>query len=1140
MGEIRGEKVVFRKQDIVPLHELPSAQAHEPIVLHAVEVTRTGILCRIAAAAVAIALFFGAILIGLVETGVFDSTLNARAVAALNQALGPRYRASVEHTVLRLSGFGGLALKAEDARIIEVESGLELATTDAVGIVLDPRALLSGRIAVSRLDVDGAMFNASLLPKSAPLDLAALRISDVPDYLETTFERLDGITRLIDANGMQMVRIGDLGATFRGPGGKPLTLAISSLEFSHDEEGTISIDGRFSMDGEEGEIDLTATRKNGAVSHLDGSIRHVALGKFFLSHDAKGEPRGGIDTAADVSVSAQRETAETKPLLGLDVAVGAGALFGDGIAAELRPSTLKVAYNFDKGSIELASRDTGVGQSHFPFTGGLVDLDRVPGRADNETGNPTLKGFAIDLVFKDAISRPSDTGETPIRFDAKVNGYYLPETKKLLFEEMAVSSEKGSFAGSLAVRFGDSEPEISFVMIASELQSTAVKQFWPFWMAKTARSWVAKNIFGGTVTNGRIEFYLAAGRERTPGVPLRLGPEELKIDFDIEGARMNVAGEIPPLRDTSGTFRLRGPRTEIGIRGGTAYFPSGRSVALTGGTFVLPDNYTKPLMAEMDIDAAGNADAIAELVTYRPIRALPQTGFAPDDFKGAIKAKVKARFGIIGAHKPPPPEWTAALTLDNVDVGKEIAGRTVTGLRGVLAIDPTRADLDAKADIDGVELDVDLVEPVGKTSKVIRKTVLSGTLGGKDRRKLLPGFEEILEGDVGVRLEQEGDGPRAVEVDVGRAAVSIPWLGWTKGAGIGGKVTLTAETKDGATRVSDFRFAGDGFSVAGDMLFRGAALDSANFSSVRLSGDDRFRLKVERGKSGYSVVAEGEAADVRPVLARLKAAEAGGGKGGEKGQGATVRAILSRAVGFNGESLSNVSFRYATTGSRISAVDLSAITESGAPVVAQLTKNGGADVIQLTSGDAGSVARFADVYRHMRGGLLNVRLREMADSSWRGSVDIRNFALVGEERLRSLVSTPTGEGGRSLNQAVRREIDVSAVQFSRGFAQVRAGGGALRLENGVVRGDAVGATFQGLLRDAGGRTDMTGTFMPAYGLNRLFAELPLIGIILGNGNDRGLIGITFKLSGAFDKPKLQINPLSIIAPGVFRNIFEFQ
>ncbi len=1130
MGDIRGERVVFRKQDIVPLHELPSAQAHEPIVLHAAQASRTGIACRIVAATVALVLFLGAVLIGLVETGLFDSTLNARAVAALNQALGPRYRASVDHTVLRLAGFNGFALKAENVRIIELESAKELATTDSIGIVLDPLGLASGRLAVSRLDVDGVMFNAALLPKSKPLDLAALRISDVPDYLETTFERLDGVNRLIAANGMQTVKISDLGASFQGPDGKPITLAIASLQFARDGDGTMSIDGHFSLDGSEGEIDLSASGAEGAIRTLDGSIRNVALGKFLLGNDVNGNTHAGVDTTADVSVNSVREIAGVKPVLGLTVNVAAGKVYGDGIPAELQPSTLKATYNFDKGSIELASPDASVGQSHFPFTGGLIDLDRVSDRQD--------KGFAIDLVFSNAISRPVDSTEAPIRFDAKVNGYYLPKTKNLLFEQMAVSSEKGNVAGSLALRFSDRAPEVSFVMIASELESAAVKQFWPFWMAKTARSWVIKNIFGGTITNGRIEFYLAEGRERLPGVPMHLGPEELKIDFDIEGARMNVAGEIPPLRDTSGKFRLRGPRTEIDITGGAAYFPSGRSVALTGGTFVLPDNYTKPLMADMDIDVAGNADAIAELVTYRPIRALPATGFAPGDFTGQVTAKVKAHFGIIAAHNPPPPEWTAALTLDDVDVAKPIAGRQVTGLHGLLEIDPKQADLKAKADIDGVTLDLELLEPVGKTSSVKRKTILSGTLDNRDRRKLLPGLEDVLEGAIEVRMEQDGDGPRQVEADLGAAAVSIPWIGWTKGAGIGGKVTLTADSKDGVTRVSDFRFSGDGFNVAGDLTFRGARLDAANFSTVRLSADDRFRLKLERGKSGYSVVADGEAADVRSVLARLK--NAGSGESGSDKQGVTVQANLSRAVGFNGESLSNVSLRYASTGSRISGVDLSAVTAGGAPVVAQLAQNGGSDAIQLTSGDAGAVARFADVYSHMRGGLLNVRLRETSNSGWRGSVDIRNFSLVGEERLRSLVSTPAGEDGRSLNQAVRREIDVSAVRFSRGFAQVRTGGGSLSLENGVVRGEAVGATFQGTVRDANGRIDMTGTFMPAYGLNRLFAELPLIGIILGNGNDRGLIGITFKLAGPFDKPKLTINPLSIIAPGVFRNIFEFQ
>ena len=44
----------------------------------------------------------------------------------------------------------------------------------------------------------------------------------------------------------------------------------------------------------------------------------------------------------------------------------------------------------------------------------------------------------------------------------------------------------------------------------------------------------------------------------------------------------------------------------------------------------------------------------------------------------------------------------------------------------------------------------------------------------------------------------------------------------------------------------------------------------------------------------------------------------------------------------------------------------------------------------------------------------------------------------------------------------------------------------------------------------------------------------------GNGRDRGLIGITFRLTGKTSSPLLEVNPLSVIAPGVFRSIFEFR
>ncbi|MCR5859861.1 hypothetical protein [Mesorhizobium sp. J428] len=166
-------------------------------------------------------------------------------------------------------------------------------------------------------------------------------------------------------------------------------------------------------------------------------------------------------------------------------------------------------------------------------------------------------------------------------------------------------------------------------------------------------------------------------------------------------------------------------------------------------------------------------------------------------------------------------------------------------------------------------------------------------------------------------------------------------------------------------------------------------------------------------------------------------------------------------------------------------------------------------------------------------------LGAQGDSPLRGQIDARNFTLVDEPRLRSIVASRPAGDSRTLNEAVKGEIDTSRVGFERGFAQIEKGTGYLNIDNGVLRGPTIGSTFQGALYDANGNMSITGTFMPAYGLNRLFGEIPLLGQILGNGRDRGLIGITYKVAGSTKSPQVQVNPISVIAPGIFRSIFEF-
>ncbi|WP_275782754.1 YhdP family protein [Pararhizobium gei] len=1132
MNEIRGEKISFRKQDIVALHSLPSAQAHEPFIVHAPQRRGTvRILAMAAASVTGLLLLVAAALVVVIEGGFLDGPLNARAQAALNAAIGEGYHAEVASTVLRLTSNGGLALRAQNVSLVENQSAKRIVTTDSVSIELNPLALLRGRIAVSKLEAQGATLDPSLLPQGKPLDLTTIRISDVEGGLESFFTRMDALSAVIDRSNTRAVRIADLKLVFAGPRQRPVPVIVDAVDFQRNTDGSMQIDGELSIAGEPTELHLSAGRKDGRIGDLSGIISGLPLAPFLHRAVTASETAFGITSNAELRVDATRAAGQGQtPALALKVHSGAGVFDAGGLTSELKPSELNVSYDFSRERVEILPSVMRVGHSVFPFTGAISDLDPAEG--------PQAQGYSLDFLLQSATAAPLDVLEAPLMFDAKAQGRFLSGSRQLEFNELTVSSALGTAAGSLSMMFGETSPQISFALVSNTLQTAAVKQLWPWWIGKNARRWVVANIFGGTVTNGQIEVSLPMGRISSTVGPIDLNGDELNVGFDIDDARINVTGDIPPLRDAAGRFTLKGEHLDVEVKRGTAYFPSGRSASVTGGNFVIPNTYAKPLIAEMKIDVAGTADSIAELVSYRPIDALKRTPFKPEDFSGAMTAQVGARFGLVKDQNPPPPEWQAQMVLDGVTLNKPVSGRNISDIRGTLRIDPAQAVMEAKADIDGIPMDLALTEPVGAAGEVKRSRSLSATVSGDDLAKLAPGIGGIVSGPVGLDIEMDDSDRQTVTVDLGDASMSLPWVGWSKGPGIAAKATFTAAAADGVVTVDDMVLSGDNFGAKGKMVIDKSGLSAGQFSSVRLSKGDDYTVGIKRQKGGFSVDVRGSAADLRPVIDRLRSGSSG--KSGADPLRISLSADLNQGSGFHDETLSNIKLNYTARGSRIAALDLSAVTDSGQAVVAKLAGSGADDVLEITSGDAGSLARFANVYGNMRGGLLNIKLRDRGGSSWRGSVDIRKFSLVNEERLQSMVSTPAGNDGRSLSQAVKRDINVSTANFSRGFANVMLDGGAIAIDSGVVRGTDIGATFQGTVRDGNGNMDMTGTFMPAYGLNRLFGELPLIGALLGNGRDRGLLGITFKLTGPFTKPSLTINPLSIIAPGVFRSIFEFQ
>jgi AsmA-like C-terminal region len=248
-------------------------------------------------------------------------------------------------------------------------------------------------------------------------------------------------------------------------------------------------------------------------------------------------------------------------------------------------------------------------------------------------------------------------------------------------------------------------------------------------------------------------------------------------------------------------------------------------------------------------------------------------------------------------------------------------------------------------------------------------------------------------------------------------------------------------------------------------------------------------------------------------------------------QAIKVGGSLDRLIGFNDETVLGAQIGFAP--GKNGELSLSGAFANGGSI--ELKRGNGR--LSVQTGNAGAALRFVDYYKRMIGGTLSADFQVAGESSFAGPISISNFTVFGEPRLAKLASGQAA-GSASLAEATQAELAGEKASFELAQGEVVLDRGTIQLEKGILRGENVGATAQGIVLSATGQMDLRGTFMPARGLNRIVGAIPILGLLLGSGSKAGLIGITYQLAGDAKNPRVFVNPISMITPGVFRQIFE--
>jgi hypothetical protein len=414
---------------------------------------------------------------------------------------------------------------------------------------------------------------------------------------------------------------------------------------------------------------------------------------------------------------------------------------------------------------------------------------------------------------------------------------------------------------------------------------------------------------------------------------------------------------------------------------------------------------------------------------------------------------------------------------------------------------------------------------------------LSATLDDASRARLGLDLGPAISGSIPIKvIGKIGDQDSRVGIEADLTSLKLDNIlpGWVKVPGKSGKATFSVVKKEQSTLFQDIVVDGGGVSIKGSLeVDQNGDLLNANFPTYAPSDGDRTSLKAERGADGVvKVMMRGDVFDGRGFLKSAISGKDADAKSKTKNIDFDVDLKLGAVQGFNGEALRSVDGKFSRRNGIIRNFALSGkVGKDTTPVTADLrgrTQGQGRDIIALQTSDAGAFFRFTDMYSKVIGGQLELFLEPptVEPSAKEGLINVRGFSIKGESALDRVAA-----GGSPGTQ--------NGVSFSALRAEFTRQSGQLTIRDGVVKGPTIGATIEGSIDTVANQVRMSGTFVPMYGLNNMFGQIPVLGLFLGNGNNEGLIGVTYEVVGTPGQPVLRVNPISAIFPGVTRKIMEF-
>ncbi len=419
-----------------------------------------------------------------------------------------------------------------------------------------------------------------------------------------------------------------------------------------------------------------------------------------------------------------------------------------------------------------------------------------------------------------------------------------------------------------------------------------------------------------------------------------------------------------------------------------------------------------------------------------------------------------------------------------------------------------------------------------------RKLTVTGQVDGGAAAQLGLWPEGTITGPAGVSasLDLGAGGVRGgrLELDLQRAGMVAPFVTWKKPAGRAMRISADFDRRtDGAWEALAIKGRGPGFGLDGKGEWRGPAGGELRLAVARLEGAFDGSLDLAVDADGRRLSTRARYFDARRLIQQGGGSATGADAAPRPGRGRPLHIEAQIAQARVGEQsmVRNVRIRSDLGDPAGQQTEVVIAGDDGESlVVLRLFPDAGGVAIAGEVSDVGRAAQVLFDRDSFRGGQAVVSGRLVAGGADL-QVDMTKVRLVRASALARILTVGSLHG-------MADTLNGAGIEFTKVTAPVSIRGAKLIIERARATGPAMGVTTQGVIDVDNHTVDLSGGIAPSYVLNSAIGAVPVVGDLLISHKGEGMFGLTYSAKGAFDAPRINVNPFSLATPGILRRIFE--